>query len=199
VFGAKVMVKCYSCGKTSKGGMPTAKIEGEERSYCADCYWKVEKEYKSKKSCEDCSYFSAEKCKKKGKELEPVTVGYATYFVQAEGCGNYSTDRDVAVAEIRKLEESGQFGEAAVGYDKLGMTEEAEAARGKIAQQSFSTEGLVTDLAKQGKTLTYYCPHCGAPLKVGSKAEAKKKCPSCKGDLGVINLGMLIRQHQDDV
>ena len=136
------MAKCYGCGKSSKGGMPTVKIEGEERSYCADCYWKVQKEYKGKKNCEDCSYFSAEKCKKRNKKLEPVTVGYLTYFVQAEDCGNYSTDKDVALAEVRKLEEAGQFGEAASGYDKLGGCRKKRRRHGKkLRKKAWLTRG----------------------------------------------------------
>ena len=115
------MAKCYSCGKASKGNMPTAKIGNEERSYCADCYWKLEKEYKGKKNCEDCSFFSKERCKKKNKALEVVTVGFNTYFVEAEKCGAFSTDKEVALAEIKKLDAAGQYEEAASGYEKLGM------------------------------------------------------------------------------
>jgi transcription initiation factor IIE alpha subunit len=79
------------------------------------------------------------------------------------------------------------------------MADEAAAAREKVAKESVVSPGsLVTDLAKKGKTVSYYCPHCGMPLKVGAKAEAKKKCPKCKGDLDVLNLAKLISQHQDD-
>jgi NAD-dependent SIR2 family protein deacetylase len=176
--------------------MPTVKIGREERSYCADCYWKIDKEYKGKKNCEECSYFSNEKCKKKGKPLEPVTVGYNTYFVQAEKCGDFSTDKEVALGEIKKLMAQGQFEEAALGYEKLGMDDEAEEARKKIPAPSVNSEAQVKVLAKRGQTLTYYCPHCGAPLKIGAKAPLiQKTCPSCRGDLEVINLGKLIKQH----
>ena len=192
------MVKCYSCGKVSSGSMPTVKIGREERPYCADCYWKIEKEYKGKKNCDECSYFSNEKCKKKGKPLEPVTVGYTTYFVQAEKCGDFSTDKDVALAEIKKLEAKGQYEEAAAGYDRWGMTEEAAAAREKIPSKTISadTSASVKNLVKSGQTLTYYCPHCGMPLKIGAKApQIQKFCTRCKGDLGVIDMGKLIEQH----
>ena len=118
--------------------MPTAKIGGEERFYCADCYWKLEKEYKGKKNCEECSYFSNEKCRKKGKSLEAVTVGYNAYFVQAEKCADFSTDKDVALAEIKRSEAQGQFEEAALGYEKLGMTDEAgRFSQYKILDPSF--------------------------------------------------------------
>ncbi|HMK95158.1 MAG TPA: hypothetical protein VK536_07125 [Candidatus Limnocylindrales bacterium] len=177
--------------------MPTVKIGRDERSYCADCYWKIEKEYKSKKNCEECSYFSNEKCKKKGKPLEPITVGYSTYFVQAEKCGDYSTDKEIAIAEIKKLEAKGQFDEAASEYEKWGMTDEAEQARKKMPPPAGTeVDASVRNLAKKGQTLTYYCCHCGAPLKIGAKApQIQKTCPSCKGDLQVINLGKFIKQH----
>jgi len=192
------MAKCYSCGKVSSGSMPTVKIGRQERSYCADCYWKIEKEYKGKKNCDECSYFSNEKCKKKGKQLEPVTVGYNTYFVQAEKCGDFSTDKDVALDEIKKLEAKGQFEEAATEYERWGMTEEAEATRKKTPSKTVSADASasVKNLAKRGQTLTYYCPHCGMPLKIGAKApQIQKFCTRCKGDLGVIDMGKFLKQH----
>ena len=192
------MAKCHSCGKVSSGSMPTVKIGHQERTYCADCYWKIENEYKGKKNCEECSYFSNEKCKKKGKQLESVTVGYNTYFVQAEKCGDFSTDKDVALAEIKKLEAKGQLEEAAAEYDRWGMTEEAEAARKKTPSKTISEDAsaFVKNLVKTGQTLTYYCPHCGTPLKIGAKSpQIQQFCTRCKGDLQVINLGKLIKQH----
>ena len=197
------MAKCYSCGKTSKGNMPTAKIKGEERSYCADCYWKIDKEYKSKKNCEDCSYFSKEKCKKKNKKLEATTVGYNTYFVQAETCGDFSTDKEVAIAEVKKLESQGQFEDAVLGYEKLGMNDEADEVRKKLGptdtvDHQTAEKELVRELSKKGRALTYYCPHCGAPLRLGALSpKIQETCPKCKGDLKVINLGKLIKQHLD--
>lgn len=190
------MPKCVVCGKESKGSMPTVKIGGVERSYCADCYWKVEKQYKGQRNCEDCSYFSAEACKKKGKKLDAVTVGYTTYFVQAEKCGDFSSDKEVALAEIKKLETQGKYEEAAAGYDRWGMTAEAQAARGKMPVTSTDTEDTVKNLTKSGRTLTYYCPHCGMPVKVGAKSpQVQKFCPRCKGDLSVVDLGKFVEQH----
>ncbi len=190
------MAKCYGCSKESKGNMPTAKIGGEERSYCADCYWKVEKEYKGLRSCEECSYFTEETCKKRGKKLKPVTVGYTLYFVEAEKCGDFSNDKDVAVAEIKKLESQGKFEEAASGYDKWGMEEEAEAARRKMPKPNVAAGDLVKNLAKTGQTLTYYCPHCGRQLKIGAKAtQIPRFCTICKGDLTILDLGKFIEQH----
>ena len=190
------MAKCYGCGKESKGNMPTARIDGDERSYCADCYWKVEKEYKGLRNCEECSYFCEETCKKRGKKLDAVVVGYNTYFVEAEKCGDFSTDREVALAEIKKLESHGKFEEAASGYDKWGMAEEAEAARRKMPKSSVNTETLVKTLAKKGQTLTYYCPHCGTQLKIGAKTtQIPKFCTSCKGDLTLLDMGKFIEEH----
>jgi hypothetical protein len=176
--------------------MPTARIDGEERTYCADCYWKVEKEYKGKKNCDECSYFAEETCNKKGKKLRCVTVGFTDYFVEAEDCGDFSNDKEVAVGEIRKLEAAGKFDEAAEGYDRWGMTAEAEAARKKAPTTTSDLDQMVKDLSKSGQTLTYYCPHCGMPLKVGAKnPQVLKFCTRCRCDLSVFDLGKFIEQH----
>jgi hypothetical protein len=192
------MAKCFSCGKESRGGMPTARINGEQRTYCADCYWKVEKEYKGKKSCDECSYFAEETCKKKGKKLECVTIGFTDYYPDAEKCSSLSTDKDVAISEIHKLEKQGKFEEAAAGYDRWGMTSEAQAARQKAPTPSSDIDQTVKDLAKSGQTLTYHCPHCGTALKVGAKNQTPQKfCNNCRGDLSVIDLGKFIEQHAE--
>jgi hypothetical protein len=176
--------------------MPTARIDGDERSYCADCYWKVEKEYKGLRNCEECSYFCEETCKKRGKKIESVVVGFNTYFVEAEKCGDFSTDKEIALAEIKKLEAHGKFEEAASGYDKWGMAEQAEAARGKMPKPSVNTAVLVKNLARKGQTLTYYCPHCGTQLKIGAKAtQLPKFCTTCKGDLTLLDMGKFIEDH----
>jgi len=192
-------MKCYNCGKTSKGNMPTAKIDGEERPYCADCYWKLEKEYKLKKTCEDCAHFNDEHCKKTDVALVPVTIGYNNYFVQAENCNYFNADKEVFLQEAKKLEAESQFEEAALLYEKLDMPEQAEASRKNIkaiAQQPVNINTQVKNLVKKGKTLSYFCCHCGAPLKIGAKApQVQKNCPRCGGDLEVINLGKLIQQN----
>ncbi len=190
------MVKCYRCGKESRGGMPTARIGGQVRTYCADCYWKIENEYKSKRSCDECSFFVEETCKKKGKKLDAIVVGFNDYFVEAEKCRDFSTDKDAAVGEIKKLEAQGKYEEAAEGYDRWGMTAEAETVRGKMPEPSGNIEALLKDLTKSGQTLTYYCPHCGAPVKIGAKSpQMQKFCSRCRGDLGVVDLGKFIEQH----
>ena len=178
--------------------MPTAKIDGEERTYCADCYWKIDKEYKQKKSCDDCAYYNDESCKKTGTQLSPVIIGFNAYFVKAENCNNFSTDKQTFVDETKELEAKGQYEQAARQYEKLNMQEEAEAARKKIPVSPINLEGLVKTLAKKGQTITYYCVHCGAPIKIGAKAtKIQDTCPICGGDLGLIDLGKLVEQHVD--
>ncbi len=79
------------------------------------------------------------------------------------------------------------------------MTKEAEAAEKKIkstAKHPIDTYEQVQSLVRKGKTLTYYCCHCGTPLKIGVKSpKIQKTCPNCRGDLEVINLSKLIKQH----
>ena len=179
--------------------MPTAIINNEKRTYCADCYWKIEKEYKQKKVCDDCSSFSKDRCKKTNVSLEPVTIGYSTYFTQADNCNYFSADQKAFVEEAKRLETEQRFEEAAAQYEKIGMDEKAEKMRKKAKQKGPSqldATAKVKELAEKGKTLTYYCCYCGAPLKIGAKApQIQKNCPRCRGDLEVINLDKLISQQ----
>ena len=176
--------------------MPKVTIDGEERSYCADCLWKLDKEYKQKKNCEECAHFNKEKCKKTNKTLKPVTVGFSSYFPQAESCVFFTNDKQVVLEEIRKLELAGRFEDVVSEYERLGMADEAEEARKKIVPIDINAQIKV--LTSKGQTLTYYCCHCGEPLKIGAKAtEIQSCCPHCSGDLEVINLGKLIKQHSD--
>ena len=116
------------------------------------------------------AYFDEESCKKTGVALVPVKAGFNTYFVEAETCKDYTTEKK-ANPDKKKDKELTQ------------MQKEAAA--------------LVKNLADKGQTLTYYCCHCGAPLKIGARApEIQKTCPRCKGDLEIINLSKFIKQHQ---
>ena len=179
--------------------MPTAKIEGEERTYCADCYWKLDKEYKQKKTCEECAYFDDDKCKKNGIQLKPVIIGFNNYFVQAETCKYFSADKQTFVDEAKKLEAKGQYEVAARQYEKLEMHDEAEEARKKISTSTPDATASARILAKKGQTITYYCVHCGAPLKIGAKSsKIQKICPNCGGDLEIIDMGKLLKQHLDE-
>jgi hypothetical protein len=142
-------------------------LHGEERTYCADCLWKLQKEYGKKKNCEDCGYFNEESCEKRGKKLMPVKAGFNIYFVEAETCREYSIDQKTNPKKKNEL--TGEQKEAAV---------------------------LVKTLAQKGKNLTYFCCHCGTPLKIGSKApEIQNTCPRCRGNLEIINFAKFIKQH----
>ena len=159
--------ECSSCKKSFSGAGIIVSQKNEEKIYCADCFWKIRAEYDKKKSCEDCSYFDQESCDKRGKPLIPVKAGFNTYFVEAETCRDFS---------IEQKESSKK---------KIELTEERKEAA-----------ALIKTVSEKGQTLTYYCCHCGAPLKIGLKAtRVQKTCPSCGGDLEIINLSKLINQH----
>ncbi len=161
--------ECCGCKKSFSGSGLTVNLNGEERTYCADCLWKLRKEYDKKKTCEDCGYFNEESCGKIGKALVPVKVGFNMYFVQAETCKDYSTEKKASSAKKK---------------DKALTETQKEAI------------GLVKNLSAKRQTLTYYCCHCGALLKIGAKApEIQNTCPRCNGDLEIINLAKLIKQH----
>jgi len=127
-----------------------------------------------------------------------VRVGFAEYYPEAEDCSDFSTDKEVAITEIHKLEKAGKFDEAAEAYTRQGMAEEAQAARRKAPTSTGDIEQMVKDLAKSGQTIAYYCPHCGTQLKVGAKhPQVQKFCSQCRGDLSVVDLGKFIEQHFD--
>ncbi len=160
--------ECYGCKKSFSGKGLVVNINSEERTYCADCLWKLQKEYSLKKSCEECGHFDEESCEKRGKTLVPVKAGFNTYFAQAETCKDYSTEQK---ASSKKKNEPTEH--------------EKEAT------------ALVKKLSEKGQTITVYCCHCGAPMKIGAKApEIQNACPRCKGDLEIVNLAKFIKQHQ---
>ena len=162
--------ECAGCKKTFSGQGLIVALNGQESMYCADCLWKLRKEYDQKKTCEDCGYFDEESCKKTRTALAPVKVGYNTYFVKAETCQDFSTEKK---------------GSSDKKKDKESTPTQKEAA------------ALVKNLSEKGQNLTYYCCHCGAPIKIGTKApEIQKTCPRCKGDLEIINLAKFIKQHR---
>jgi ribosome-binding protein aMBF1 (putative translation factor) len=162
--------ECSGCKKSFSGSGLIVALNGQQLTYCADCLWKLRKEYDKKKTCEDCGYFDEESCKKTRATLAPVKVGYNTYFVEAETCKDYSTEKKAIPAKKSDKE---------------------------LTQMQKEAAALVKNLAQKGKTLTYHCCHCGTPLKIGAKAtEIQKTCPRCKGDLEIINLSKFIKQHQ---
>ena len=162
--------ECSGCKKSFSGSGLVVTANGEEKAYCADCFWVLRKEYDKKKTCEDCGLFEEESCKKTGVSLTPVKAGFNTYFVKAETCADYTTEKKGSPDKKKNKE--------------LSQTQKEAAA-------------LVKALADKGQTLTYHCCHCGVPLKIGAKAsEIQKNCPRCKGDLEIINLAKFIKQHQ---
>jgi len=161
--------ECCGCKKSFSGAGLTVNIKGKEEMYCADCYWKLQKQYDQKKTCEDCGYFDEESCQKIGKTLAPAKVGYTNYFIEAETCRNFSTEKK--------------------GSSKKKEKELTETQKEAIV--------LAKTLTEKGQTLTYFCCHCGAPIKIGAKApEIQYICPRCKGDLEIVNLAKFIKQHQ---
>jgi hypothetical protein len=162
--------ECSGCKKSFSGAGLTVNLTGNEQMYCADCYWKLQKEYGKKKSCENCGYFEAENCEKNGKKMKPAKVGFNEYFVEAETCRNYTAEKKT-------------------GSDKKKNKE--------LTEEQKEAQALAKNLADKKETLTYFCPHCGAPLKIGAKApEIQKTCPKCNGDLEIVNLARFIKQHQ---
>ncbi|HLN88616.1 MAG TPA: hypothetical protein VK253_00965, partial [Candidatus Binatia bacterium] len=69
--------------------------------------------------------------------------------------------------------------------------------KGALTEEQKEAATLAKKLAEKGKTITVYCCHCGAPLKIGAKApEIQSACPRCQGDLEIVNLAKFIKQHQ---
>jgi hypothetical protein len=164
--------QCQGCKKTFGGSGLIVTINGEKQTYCSDCLWSLRKEYDKKKSCEPCGYFNEESCEKTSTKLPQVNIGLNTYFVQAEKCQDYTTEK----THKHKT-----------GHDKK---------KEKETSANISTEELVKKLAEKGQTINYYCCHCGTQMKIGAKApEIKKTCPRCNRDLDIIDLGKLIKQH----
>jgi hypothetical protein len=161
--------ECAGCKKSFSGSGLVVALNGQQLTYCADCLWKLRKEYDKKKTCENCGYFDEESCKKTRTALVPVKIGYNTYFVEAETCKDFTTEKK---ANPNKKKEK-----------ELTPTQKEAIA-------------LVKNLSEKGQNLTYYCCHCGAQLKIGARApEIQKTCPRCKGDLEIINLAKFIKQH----
>ena len=166
---------CHKCGKNFRGQGPTATIDGEENTYYADCYWTLKKQYEKKKSCEGCSFFSNSDCRKTRVKLVPARFGVDDFYVQAEHCNHFTAKKVEPRTPETKLESEGRSEKAALHVD---------------------VNSLVKNLAERGQTLTYYCCHCGAPLKIGAKSvKVQKTCPRCGCDLGIIDLGKFINQH----
>ena len=184
---------CQVCSQTYRGIPLNTVKDGEQVDVCPACYKTLDAEYR-KNSCIACVFFHIGTCELFGTELEEP-------YVQNQQCDYFTTSTDpesVAKARIKKFEMTGRFEDAAKEYEKLGMADKAEVARRKIKDtpvRPLSLEELFEQLTQRGQALTYFCCHCGAPLKVGAKHEIQKICPKCKYDLSALNMAKLISQH----
>jgi hypothetical protein len=184
---------CQVCSQPYRGIALNSVKDGKTVEVCPNCYKTLDAEYR-KNSCLACVLFHAGLCELYGTELEEP-------YVQNAKCEHFTTSADsknASAAKIKKFEMMGRFEDAAKEYEKLGNKEKAEEARKQIKEKTFnllSIDEAIGQLGKRGQTLTYFCCHCGAPLKVGGKQEIQKTCPNCKYDLSAIDLGKLISQH----
>ena len=93
---------------------------------------------------------------------------------------------------------AGRFEDAAREYEKIGMKDKAEETLNKAKEtpkQVFTLKEAVDQLNQRGQILTYYCCHCGTPLKLDPMRDILKSCPKCKYDLSAIDIAKLINQH----
>jgi hypothetical protein len=161
---------CQVCGQTYRGIALNTVKDGKQVEVCPVCYKTLDAEYR-KNSCLACVFFHVGNCELFGTELDEP-------YVQNAKCGYFTTSTDPSVV--------------------ASVKEKADAARKKIKEnpaRSLTLEELVAELGKRGQTLTYFCCHCGGPLKAGAKQEIQQTCPTCKYDLSVIDLAKLISQH----
>jgi hypothetical protein len=175
-------MQCDECGKRFLGSGLSLTLEGKQKTLCADCYGKTREVYDRKKNCDDCRHFDEECCELTGNKLEKNSIGYKDYFVQAEKCAHYT------VEEVESEENTTE------NLEKTGHTRPREK---ETTVSHTDVKNLVRQLADRGKTLTYYCCHCGASLRVGAEStEVFEICPSCGYSLEALDLAKLISQHQ---
>lgn len=184
---------CQVCGATFKGIPLITVKDGKQVEACPSCFKTLDEEYK-KNSCIACVFFNMGSCELFGTDLEEP-------YVQNKDCDYFGTDPDptsIAKARIKKYELTGRFDKAAEEYEKLGMKDQAEEAIKKVKDRPVpkgSVDEAIKQLTERGQSLTYFCCHCGAPLKAGANNPILKSCPNCKYDLSVIDMAKLISQH----
>jgi DNA-directed RNA polymerase subunit RPC12/RpoP len=190
-------MQCDVCGKRFSGSGLSLTLDGNQKTFCADCYGKIREEYNQKKNCDDCRHFDKDSCELTGSKLTPTSIGYRDYFVQAEKCVHYKEEEiESEEKAVENLEKAGRYMEAAQECEKLGMLERAERLRRKQRETTLNVNSLIGQLADRGQTLTYHCCHCGTPLRVGAESEETfKVCPNCGYSLEAIDLAKLINQH----
>jgi len=161
---------CPVCGQTYRGIALNTFKNGVAVEVCPSCYKTLDAEYR-KNSCYACVFFNNGTCELYSTELDEP-------YLQNFKCESFTTSKDPSVITQAK--------------------ERAEAARKQRTERlskPLSLDEAIAELTKKGQTLTYYCCHCGAPLKVGGKHEILKDCPNCKTDLSAIDMAKLINQH----
>ncbi|MDR0493707.1 MAG: hypothetical protein LBH74_08755 [Nitrososphaerota archaeon] len=161
---------CQVCGQTYRGIALITVKDGKEVEVCPVCYKALDAAYR-KNSCLACVFFHVGTCELFGTELDEP-------YVQSARCEYFTINPDSAVVA-----------------DVKARAEVARSAFKEKSVQLLTMDDLISELGHRGQMLTYFCCHCGKPLKVGVKQEIQKTCPSCKYDLSAIDLVKLIRQH----
>ncbi|MDR1992303.1 MAG: hypothetical protein LBQ98_02215 [Nitrososphaerota archaeon] len=161
---------CQVCGQTYRGIALNTVKNGKNVEVCPTCYKTLDAEYR-KNSCLACVFFHIGNCELFGTELDEP-------YVHNTKCEYFTTSTNPSVVAELKAK--------------------AEATRKEFKEkpaQLLTIDDLVEELGKRGQLLTYFCCHCGTPLKIGAKQEIQKNCPNCKYDLSAIDLIKLISQH----
>jgi hypothetical protein len=162
---------CSKCGKNCKGVPFDVVLNGKKEAYCTECYLQIKEDYKKKATCEECVFFEDESCDYECK-MTPDNLAGVDYFLKREGCGKFKDASDSANLALKK------------GFKK------------KTVEEPTDLDALVKKLELNGKKITYFCCHCGWPLKVGAKSPIQTSCPRCKRDLTIIDMAKLIELHQ---
>ncbi len=162
---------CPVCGQQYRGIALITVKDGKEVEVCPTCYKTLDAEYR-KNSCLACVFFHMGNCELFGTDLDEP-------YMQSAKCEFFTTSTDPSVISQVK--------------EKAEVTRKK--TRDKVSSHPLTIDELIAELTKRGQTLTYFCCHCGSPLKVGVKQEIQKTCPNCKYDLSAIDLAKLISQH----
>jgi hypothetical protein len=160
---------CQACGETYRGIALNAIKEGKQLEVCPSCYKTLDAAYRSN-SCLACVFFHIGDCELYNTELEEP-------YLQNTKCDFFTTSKDPAII--------------------ADLKQRAEAVRNSTKEKTAPTtlEELISEMGRRGQVLTYFCCHCGTPLKISIKTEIQKNCPQCKNDLSAIDLKKLISQH----
>jgi hypothetical protein len=151
-------MQCAKCGKKysavarflGEGGLKV-RLYDKEATLCRECYEKLYKEYKAKKTCEDCFYFDDEFCKKLDFALTPTKFGIIyetekTYYLEADECVHFITKDDYKKKALRGKAIQGGEGarEKEIIREKEVIIKVKCPYCGKLYNETFDV-----------------CPHCG--------------------------------------